>query len=288
MACRSRKPGEAAREKLLKKLDEEIEHRGKRATSEQRMKYQTFRETLQLDIVPLELSLSSSVLDFSDVVQQQYIISGVTLVFTELCARYPYVSHLIFNAGNAPWIGIDWLAATFAVITNLVKAVTYPRFKLQQVGLLSEEGLGYTWMCNVFGHFILVRLLYYIQRIHSLIARQARRLQPVLEKSPWPARVLWTTSIDIEEDLALFDFDDWQLVKTKRPYETSKYQISLVAKTLDIASASSGKPVRHFVTHPGVTGTNIMSEYLGAVREFLMILAFYIVCRLSVLVHSIY
>ena len=288
MACRSKKPGEDAREKLLKKLDEEIEQRCKKATSEQRVKYRKFRETVQLDVLPLELSLSSSVLDFCDMVQQRHVISCVTLLFTDLRARYPYVSHLIFNAGNAPWIGIDWLAATFAVITNLMNAVTYPRFKLQQVGLLSEEGLGYTWMCNVFGHFTLVRLLFYIQLIHSLIARQARRLQPVLEKSPWPARVLWTTSIDVEEDLASFDFDDWQLVKTKRPYETSKYQISLVAKTLDIASASSGNPVRHFVTHPGVTGTNIMSEYLGHVRHFLMILAFYIVCRLSVPTHSIY
>lgn len=116
---------------------------------------------------------------------------------------------------------------------------------------------------------------------HAAISssRQARRLLPALENSPWPARVLWTTSIDVEEDLASFDFDDWQLVSTKRPYETSKYQISLVAKTLDIASASSGKPVRHFVTHPGVTGTNIMSEYLGPIREFLMVMSFYIVCR---------
>lgn len=167
-----------------------------------------------------------------------------------------------------------------------MKAVTYPRFKLQQAGLLSEEGLGYTWMCNVFGHFILVRVSYYIRCTHSLIARQTRRLQPVLQKSPWPARVIWTTSIDVEEDLAAFDFDDWQLVKTNRPYETSKYQISLVAKTLDIASASSGNPVRHFVTHPGVTGTNIMSEYLGRIRQFLMILSFYIVSGLSVLAHS--
>jgi len=70
---------------------------------------------------------------------------------------------LIFNAGNAPWIGIDWPAAIYAIITNFVKAVTYPRFKLQQVGVLSEEGFGHTWMCNVFGHFILVRELYYTQ-----------------------------------------------------------------------------------------------------------------------------
>lgn len=78
MACRSRKLGEAAREKLLHKLDEEIEHRGKKATYELHVKYKKFRETVQLDILPLELSRSSSVLDFCDMVQQRYVISSIT------------------------------------------------------------------------------------------------------------------------------------------------------------------------------------------------------------------
>jgi len=79
MACRSKKNGEDAREKLLKKLDEEIERRSKKGTPEQHKRFKKFRETVQLDVLPLELAHSSSVLDFCDIVLQRYVISGVTL-----------------------------------------------------------------------------------------------------------------------------------------------------------------------------------------------------------------
>ena len=191
MACRSKKHGEEAREELLKRLDKEIEYRSKKGSPEQRAGYKKFRETVRLDLLPLELSISSSVLNSCDIVQQRHVITGVALLsFTDLCVRYPYVSHLVFNAGNAPWIGINWLAVILAVMTNLIKAVTYPRFKLQQVGLMSEEGFGYTWMCNVFGHFIMVRLLHYVQHTHSLIrttgskAPARPRKEPLASPSP--------------------------------------------------------------------------------------------------------
>jgi 3-keto steroid reductase len=184
MACRSQKQAEDARRRLLEKLDEEIEYRSEKGSSEQRARYKKFRETVRLDILSLELSLSSSVLDFCDMVQQRYEISCIILLFTDPCVRYPYVSHLIFNAGNAPWIGIDWLAAIFAVITNFMRAVTYPRFKLQQTGLMSEEGFGYTWMCNVFGHFILVRLLYHVQPVQFLICTVGSKTPAHPRKEP--------------------------------------------------------------------------------------------------------
>jgi len=80
MACRSKKAGEGAREKLLKKLDEDIKYRSKTGTPEQRTRYNKFRETVRLDIMPLELSYSSSVLDFCDMVQQRYVTLGVTFL----------------------------------------------------------------------------------------------------------------------------------------------------------------------------------------------------------------
>jgi 3-keto steroid reductase len=85
MACRSKKAGEGAREKLLNKLDEDIKYRSKKGTLEQRARYKKFRETVRLDIMPLELSHSSSVMDFCDMAQQRYVIFGVTLLFTDLC-----------------------------------------------------------------------------------------------------------------------------------------------------------------------------------------------------------
>lgn len=84
MGCRSRKYGGDARKKLLKELDENIEYQCKKATPEQRTRYRRFRETVQLDILPLELSHSSSALDFCDAVQQRYVISSVKSLFTDL------------------------------------------------------------------------------------------------------------------------------------------------------------------------------------------------------------
>jgi len=85
MACRSKKAGEGARENLLKKLDEDIKHRSKTGTPEQRTRYKKFRETVRLDILPLDLSHSSTVMDFCDMVQQRYLTSSVTSLFTDLC-----------------------------------------------------------------------------------------------------------------------------------------------------------------------------------------------------------
>ena len=77
MACRSKRAGEEARENLFKKLDEDIKYRSKKGTPEQRTRYNQFRERVRLDIRPLELSHSSSVLDFCELVQQQHVIPGV-------------------------------------------------------------------------------------------------------------------------------------------------------------------------------------------------------------------
>jgi 3-keto steroid reductase len=38
-----------------------------------------------------------------------------------------------------------------------VKAVTAPIYYMQEVGQLSQDGLGWVWHCNVFGHYVLVR-----------------------------------------------------------------------------------------------------------------------------------
>lgn len=70
--------------------------------------------------------------------------------------RYPYVSHIICNAGVAPFLHISWFGLVKQILINFLDAVTYPRYNVQQGGLMSEDGLGWVWQCNVFGHYILV------------------------------------------------------------------------------------------------------------------------------------
>ena len=112
--------------------------------------------------------------------------------------------------------------------------------------------------------------------------RQYRELQNLLHKSPWVARVIWTASLDEEHILNQIDWDDWQLIKTSKVYETSKYQIELVSVILDSESSARNPPpgrssIRHLISNPGVTCTNIFNSKLNFVTEFLMWLAFMIV-----------
>jgi 3-keto steroid reductase len=104
----------------------------------------------------------------------------------------------------------------------------------------------------------------------------------MLRKSPWVGRVIWTGSLDIEHSLVEIDWNDWQLIKATDVYETSKYQIELVSVILDLeASArsppSGSSPIRHLISHPGVTCTNIFASKLNFVTEYLMWLAFMLV-----------
>jgi 3-keto steroid reductase len=108
----------------------------------------------------------------------------------------------------------------------------------------------------------------------------------MLRKSPWVARVIWTGSLDVEHALVEMDWNDWQLIKAMKVYESSKYQLELVSVILDMEASArnppSGRsPIRHLISHPGVTCTNIFSSKLNFITEFLMWLSFMIVSLLS-------
>lgn len=65
---------------------------------------------------------------------------------------------MILNAGLGAFSGIDWFRAVYEVLTDLKAAVTSPGFKIQTAGKISGDGLGWVWQCNVFGHYVLVRI----------------------------------------------------------------------------------------------------------------------------------
>lgn len=73
-----------------------------------------------------------------------------------LRCRYPYVSHLICNAGLASFIGICWPLAIKCVLTAPMTAVTSPTYYTQNQGEESVDGFGWVWQCNLFAHFVLV------------------------------------------------------------------------------------------------------------------------------------
>ena len=96
------------------------------------------------------------------------LVLMLVLVLTLLCAdRYPYVSHdshLICNASVAPFVGLSWSLLLRQLWRNLLdlnifRFVVYPSYIVQYKGIMSDDGLGWTWQCNIFGHYILMHSL---------------------------------------------------------------------------------------------------------------------------------
>ncbi|KAF9224356.1 NAD(P)-binding protein [Gyrodon lividus] len=256
LACRSKQRAEAARAKLYDLVDKHV----------QRLKNlpdydghaEIFRKNLNIAIHTVDLSYIQSVFRFAD----------------EISQTYPYVSHLICNAGVACFAQIDWLLAVWYLLTDWVSAVTTPRYYIQSTGDVSQDGLGWVWQCNVFGHYVLFRAL-----------------EPILAKytKSTGSRVVWVSSHEASSEF--YDPKDWQLVKSQHSYECSKYQMNQISLHLDREATHDqvdGKPVvRHLTVLPGVAGTNIASALLGTVTSMCMFMSFYIARLLGSPYHPI-
>ncbi|KAJ7666531.1 hypothetical protein B0H17DRAFT_1089588 [Mycena rosella] len=251
MACRSTQRAGAAREELYAELDAHIV--GLRAHPGYDGHADTFRKNLQIEIEYLDLAKLSTVFNFA----------------TEISKRHTYISHMIFNAGVANFTGIDWPVAMRQVVFHFVSSITKPQYNLQSAGETSEDGLGWIWQSNLFGHYVLFRAL-----------------EPLLNSPAYTAdtRIIWSSSL--ESSPKWFDKADWQLTKTNHSYESAKYQIDLIAPLLDrralalqdpTAPAPPSKRIRHFVSHPGISHTKISSALVayGGFLDTLKLYAFY-------------
>ncbi|KAI0944207.1 hypothetical protein AcW1_001966 [Taiwanofungus camphoratus] len=138
MACRDVGRAEAARTKLYGLLDAHIAKINNRTPS---YHYAVeFRTNLQIQIHRLDLSDIHSVLHFGK----------------EISQKYPYISHLICNAGVATYSHIDYLIFFRQCLESPLLAVRHPAFNVQTNGAISKDNLGFVWQCNVFGHYVLV------------------------------------------------------------------------------------------------------------------------------------
>lgn len=97
-------------------------------------------------------------------------------------------------------------------------------------------------------------------------------------KTPFDcARVIWSSSV--EASFKFYDPEDWQLTKTDHSYECSKYQIDIIAINLDRMALNSngGKPIRHFVSEPGVCSTSIARALASGILDYIKLFLFYLV-----------
>ncbi|KAG8904402.1 hypothetical protein FRB99_001824 [Tulasnella sp. 403] len=226
LACRNKSRAETARAKLWELFQEHLEQ-ARLQWGEEYYEYATaFRRNVNIDFVCCDLGRTDRIFDFCD----------------EISKRYPYITHLVLNAGIISYKGMDWSIAILQLLTDYKGALTAPAYKLQHIGETNEEGLGWTWLCNVFGHYIITR-----------------ELEDLLRRSPsQPARILWVSSLEGRPDC--FDLDDWQCTKSSRSYEGSKYQMDLLAMSSNLLLAAKPQETnpRHIIVHPSVTYSELV------------------------------
>ncbi|KZP00042.1 NAD(P)-binding protein [Calocera viscosa TUFC12733] len=233
LACRNKKRAAAAKETCLHLLEKSGDPNG-------------FGQRLRIEPADLDLTSMHNVWKFCQAMKQ----------------KYGYITHLFLNAGTGNFVAVDWLLCTWQILTEGYTALTYPRFKVQGLGAMTDDGYGLVWQSNVLGHFMMIQLL-----------------TGLLAASPFhDARVIWTTSM--EADVGKFDADDWQLFNNKSPYEATKFQQELISFCMDheFAKSEDTRHVRSLVAEPGVCASAIYTETLGWFLDKAMIFAFYL-CR---------
>jgi len=164
---------------------------------------------------------------------------------------------------------------------NLFGFVVYPSYTVQRKGVMSDDGLGWTWQCNVFGHYILVRNYYTLHMCKELTTVSAGRMfqcrvldAKLATSSTGPGRVIWMSSYMAE--VHTYDADDWQLVDSTDPYEGTKFQMDLIRAELSRRAGPSAQ-VRHFTVDPGGVNSSISAALDNGLSTYMKILMLYLV-----------
>ncbi|KAF8866839.1 3-ketosteroid reductase [Acephala macrosclerotiorum] len=210
--------------------------------------------------------------------------------------RIPRLDAVILTAGIGGWkngySGLDWPLAIRAVLFDTIEAVTWPRYKLADLGAVvksqlssytteetqpllnnqdkqEEPPLGSVFCSNVFGHYVLA---------HELMPLLS---QPAASSSKVGGKIIWVSSIEALDEH--FSLDDMQGLKSSAPYESSKRLIDLVALSSELpsvqrisapyfdpsntlAASKATEPTTNvsflrpkmYLTHPGIFASDIM------------------------------
>lgn len=163
LVCRNIQKAEAARGKLLSHLDRILERR--RANGIPDEYGRNFRQNLVIEIEKCDFTSVMSVVGCARGMRARSVPlpSGSRSRFPSVAdkcffvaVRYPYLNHLVLNAGTASFLAIDWFKLIVTFILRPVIALTVASYVIQAIGEMSNDGFGYIWQCNVFGPYIFV------------------------------------------------------------------------------------------------------------------------------------
>ncbi|KAL2162060.1 hypothetical protein VTH06DRAFT_7845 [Thermothelomyces fergusii] len=238
--------------------------------------YDPKQTTRRVHILSLQLDLCS-LLSIRQAARQ--LVSGTLSspsdddAFVSLAnVTIPRLDSVIFNAGMGGWYGLDWPKVVHNFLTaGLVSATTWPTYKGAHVGHVIDpirgvrgaaEGtpqMGEVFCANVFGHYV------FAQRLVPLMSRPAGSALP-------PGRIIWESSV--EGEWGSLSLDDFEGVKTRTAYESSKRLTDVLALTaalpasrphvdryLDVAKntdpTAAPTPPKMYVVHPGIVQTTL-------------------------------
>lgn len=199
-------------------------------------------------------------LDRSGIVDYDYLLVDFTDMvsilnaYYEMNKKYQKLDYFFACSAQGVYDGIDWIGAVKEICANPIKGATDPHYKIQRVGVKSQDGMGLVFQCNVFGPYYLTQ-----------------KLLPLLENAK--GRIIWISSI--MSDPKYLSFDDLQLLKTDSSYEGSKREIDL----LHIATYDKlrERGIKQYLIHPGIFTSMSFFQYLNVFTYYGMLFMFYLV-----------
>lgn len=199
-------------------------------------------------------------LDFSN------MVSVLTCIY-ELKKNYDKIDYLFLNASQNTHDHFDYIEATKEMVTDPIKASTYPEYKIERRGVKSKDGMGLVFQVNVFAPFYLIE-----------------KLKGSLFRNSDDARIIWISSLlGRPESLS---FNDLQLLKTGQAYGGSKREVDLLhLATYQQLYDEYG--VKQYLTHPGIFVSYTYSRMLNLLMYYGMLVMFYIARMLGSPWHNI-
>eukprot|EP00842_Homolaphlyctis_polyrhiza_P006493 jgi/Hompol1/6845/HPOL_001314-RA len=173
----------------------------------------------------------------------------------EFRRRFNRLDYFILNAGIMPVAGLSVSDGLWDLFTQpITLAKTGGSAVIQRIGQKTAEGLGETFAANVFGHYIMIR------ELEEELARSG------------DGRILWTSSTTA--DPKLFSITDFQCLKGKHPYESSKRLSELVS--LATAPELAKRGIHTYITSPG----NVLSGILQGIIPSWVFLIVLVILRI--------
>ncbi|KAI8895197.1 hypothetical protein BC833DRAFT_602162 [Globomyces pollinis-pini] len=195
-----------------------------------------FPTLIDLNVFILQLDLSDS----------QKVFNSCQIVLS----KFKRLDYLFLNAGILSRDGVDIMLGFKNLLTRpSYVAKTGGDIIIQPVGEITAEGFGKSFMCNFFGHFIMVM-----------------HLQPLLSATN-DSRIIWCSSTTACPEF--FDFDDIQCIKGTHPYESSKRLCELMS--IQLQNYLKKSRTCSLITSPGVVYSGISK---GELHGFLIMIAF--------------